>query len=385
VQRGWQHPAVLFVGVAVALSATLSGVAVARVRRWNPSRQVLDKGPQAAQTQPETGSRAVLPVAMADRAERARQSHVDARMQSGQAAVRSRPVWSNPVLWREVRTWAYGRKVLVIRAAYILLFMAAVAALPRPSNAADPPAAQGWARVLPDAAGPLAPLLLVGLAIINAQAVTSVTNERDGKTLDLLLVTDLSPKEFLFGKLGGVLWVTKEMVLLPPLAAWWLWWNRGLSTESLVFLVGDLLVMTVFVTMLGLHCGMVYANSKTAIAVSLGTVFFLFLGVVTCLLMMISFSGSFQVQLAPFLAFILGGGVGLFAALGSRNPSPAIFMAYLLLPFATFHALVSFLLQQTLNVFLVTAVAYGFATAAMMVPALAEFDFAMGRSGVGED
>ena len=54
-------------------------------------------------------------------------------------------------------------------------------------------------------------------------------------------------------------------------------------------------------------------------------------------------------------------------------------MASLVLPFATFYAIVSFLLGFNLPVFLVTALAYGFTTAAMMVPALNEFDFAMGR------
>jgi ABC-type Na+ efflux pump permease subunit len=50
------------------------------------------------------------------------------------------------------------------------------------------------------------------MVLVNALAVTSVTNERDGQALDLLLVSDLSPGEFVFGKLGGVFWVTKEMV-----------------------------------------------------------------------------------------------------------------------------------------------------------------------------
>ncbi len=60
--------------------------------------------------------------------------------------------------------------------------------------------------------------------------------------------------------------------------------------------------MNAFVIMLGVHCGMIYANSRSAIGVSLGTVFFLFLGVVTLLVLMVSFSGSFQTQLVPFLA-----------------------------------------------------------------------------------
>ncbi len=54
------------------------------------------------------------------------------------------------------------------------------------------------------AAWPLAFFFLVSLVLVNALAVTSITNERDGQALDLLLVTDLSPNEFMFGKLGGV-------------------------------------------------------------------------------------------------------------------------------------------------------------------------------------
>ena len=57
--------------------------------------------------------------------------------------------------------------------------------------------------------------MLLSLVLVNAQAVTSLTSERDAQALDLLLVTDLTPKEIVFGKLGGVFYNTKEMVLLP--------------------------------------------------------------------------------------------------------------------------------------------------------------------------
>ena len=71
--------------------------------------------------------------------------------------------------------------------------------------------------------------------------------------------------------------------------------------------------------------------------------------------------------------------------MGYRNPSPAIGLASLMLPFATFYAIVSFLLGHNLPVFLVAAVAYGFTAAAMLVPALAEFDFAMGRNTTADE
>ena len=137
--------------------------------------------------------------------------------------------------------------------------------------------------------------------------------------------------------------------------------------------------MFTFANMLGLHCGMTYANSRNAIGVSLGSVFFLFLGVVTCILVMISFRGEFSRQLPAFLFFSLGGSGGLYVALGYRNPSRALFWASLLLPFSTFYAVTSFLIGQNLPTFVVTTAVYGFTTAAMLMPALGEFDFAMGR------
>jgi hypothetical protein len=114
--------------------------------------------------------------------------------------------------------------------------------------------------------------------------------------------------------------------------------------------------------------------------------FFLFLGIVTCMMIMLSFRGSFARQLPPFLAIILGGGTGLFIAMGNRNPSPAIALAAFGLPFLTFFAITSFILRnQELTVFLVTAVTYSFATLAMIIPALSEFDFAMGRSRTADE
>src|SRR5262249_9647032 len=160
---------------------------------------------------------------------------------------------------------------------------------------------------------------VLSLILINAQGVTSLTNERDGKALDLLLVTDISPREFVFGKLGGIFYNTKEMLVLPLVLGLAVWFLGGISAENLVYLLFGLLVMDVFVAMLGVHTGMAYANSRTAIATSLGTVFFLVVGVAACMWMMVVFGGgSFQVQLAPFVVFILGGGLGLYVALGSR-------------------------------------------------------------------
>ena len=368
----------------IYIAATLLGAAGLNVtcalwvRVWNPSRDVRPGQADAAQAiWGESAGEA------SSESERSRQDHIDARVR---APGKSRNVWDNPVLWREMCTWAYGRKVLLVRFGYIAFFVMTLAAAHLLAGDGQDPALTASTTRAPAVAKILAPFFLLSLVIVNALAVTSITNERDGQALDLLLVTDLSPKEFVLGKLLGVFWVTKEMVALPMALCIYLWMQDKLGGEACLLINGALVVMNVFVATMGIHCGMHYANSRSAIGVSLGAVFFLFLGVVTCMVVMISFSGSFQIQMAPFLVFILGGSVGLFVSLGVRNPSPAIATASGLLPFATFHAITSFMLGQPLNVFFVTTATYGFTIAAMLVPAISGFDIAMGRAkGLAND
>jgi ABC-type Na+ efflux pump permease subunit len=273
--------------------------------------------------------------------------------------------------------------VLVVRIGYWLLF-AAAAVLLHNIVTADTYLRADARTLLPLASRPLILLFILSLVLLNALAVTSITNERDVKALDLLLVTDLSPKEILFGKLGGVFYNCKEMILLPILLCGYLWWQGGVSAENLFYLAVGLLVVNAFGAMLGIHVGMSYGNSRSAIGVSVGTILFLVIGIAVCMRMMVAFS-NFQGQFQPFMAFMLGGGIGLYISLGLRNPSTAIGIAAFGAPFATFYAITSFLLGGSLAVFLVVCATYGFATAAMLVPALYEFDVATGRAASDEE
>lgn len=376
-------PVWFYTAFAGAVSVALVVFGSLRLRVWNPGREAQPRQEEESPRTLLTPERGAEPTETVSAADRARATHVDARVR--RVSQESREVWDNPVLWREMQTRAYGRKILVIKLAYLALTVLVGLALYQAISSGAALARSDRATTVPAAAQPLAPFVLLSLVIVNALAVTSITNERDGGSLDLLMVTDLTPPEFLWGKIGGVAWVTKEMLAAPLILALFLWSAGGLSLENMLYVVLGLAIMDLFVIMLGVHCGMNYANSRYAIGTSLGTVFFLFLGVTTLLLILISFSGSFQTQLAPFLAFILGGGVGLYVALGIRNPSPAIQAATFLLPAATLFAVISYLLDHWPTVFLVTAGAYGFTIAAMLVPALNQFDFAMGRSKGGEE
>ena len=356
-------PSVVFSTVAAGL--TLFSIRMLRV--WNPSRE---RRPVA--TEYET-------------------SDAELSANPGQAnsvkvwkSREPRAMWNNPVLWREVKTWAYGRKILFIRIAYLLLAgligFGLIRTLPSSEVGATVTSGNYSDALVSNSVALFAPLMVFSLILINALAVNSITNERDAGALDLLLVTEITPWSFVLGKIAGVLYATKEMVLVPIVLAATYWWFGGLSAENLVFLVLSLLVMDVFVAMLGIHCGMIYSQSRSAIGTSLGTVFFLFLGVAMCMLIMLMFRGSFGRQLAPFLFIILGGGTGLYMALGNMNPSPAITLTSFLLPFLTFFAITSFILRnQELTVFSTVTLSYGFATAAMLIPAISEFQFAQSQ------
>ena len=268
----------------------------------------------------------------------------------------------------QIRTWAYGRKVLAVRIAYWAL------------------AALTWfalrTTIVEGGSIPLAlaPLVVLSLMLVNALAVTSITTERDLGALDLLLVTDITPPEFIFGKLGGIFYVAKEMVVVPLALCLYLLLAGVVTFENFSYLALALAVIYLFVATLGIHAGITYVNSRTALAVSLGTLFFLLVGVATCMRIMMSFSGSFELQLTPFLVFMVGGGISMFVALGMRNPSAAIGWASLACPVFTFIAITSFLQEQTLGVFLIVVLTYGFTTTAMLIPAIHEFDVATGRT-----
>lgn len=359
------NPLVLFLVIGALLTVALNGVAIWRVRIWNPTREVR----RAAAFDPaeEWGARETTP-----------EEDDAARARAHAAPGRLRPVWNNPILWREVRTWAYGRRQTMLRLAYLAAFALAAASVYSLTGKVQVPSM--W-----EAAKALGPLAVLSLLLINAQAVTSLTSERDIKALDLLLATDLTPVEFVCGKLAGVFYNTKEMAILPMLLAGYLWRHQAIDLEGLAYLYISWLVLICFSAMLGLHSGMNYVQSRTAIGMSLGTLFFLAVGIAVCMRIMLAFRGSFEGQLPAFTFTMIGGGAGLYWSLGNRRDSMAIAVAAFASPFATFYVLTSLLLEFKVAPFLGIVATYGFATAALLVPAIFEFDVATGRTTGGDD
>ena len=282
-----------------------------------------------------------------------------------------RKPWVNPILWRELMTRAYGTKPLVIKGAYLLAFVLGVAYVLTAPDQATMSNRSSWALIF---------LGILSLILINAQGVTALTSERDTGALDLLLVTELSPKQFIYGKLYGVLYNSKEMVILPLLLTAYFAAIGLMTAENATYAIIDGLLLTHFAAMLGIHAAITYVNSRTAVANSLGTIFFLMVGIGICAWLILLSDRQFARQLLSFLIFIGAGSVALFASLGAKNPSRAIALVALLTPFWSFYCVISLMNRDILAAFLFSVGIYGFALLSMLIPAVGDFDIALGRT-----
>jgi hypothetical protein len=133
-------------------------------------------------------------------------------------------------------------------------------------------------------------------------------------------------------------------------------------------------------------------NSQLAIINTLGTVFFLSVGTLVCIYLIL-INGRFESQWFSFIFFLAAGIGGLWWVLSADRPSAALTMASWLCPPSVFYCVTSILVAKPgseesgdpLVPFLVVGGAFGFAVAAMLVPLLSEFDVALGRTTAGQE
>jgi ABC-type Na+ efflux pump permease subunit len=368
-------PAYGFAGVMVGLSALLNAWAVTRLRVWNPSGEPVMQREQPAE-----------------------EEEVD-RAKAHAAPGPVRAVWANPILWREVRTRAYGRWPYLVKIAYALVFCLICYYALEPLWTSE-----GRPSYFP--ARGLVPVGILSLLLVSAQAVTAITSERDSGALDLLLVTDLTPREFIFGKLWGICYNTWEY-LFPPLAlaaayAYFLALGTpprahpelapSQNLEALLLIDVGALVLLAFAAVLGIHVPLRTLNSQLAVINTLGTIFFLSVGTLLCIAL-IQINGRFESQWFSFLFFLAAGIGGLWWVLSADRPSAALTLASFLCPPAVFYAVTSIVIGKPgtdqsgdpLMPFLAVAGAFGFTVAAMLVPLLSEFDVALGRTTAGQE
>lgn len=367
-------PACGFAVTMFALAVALNAWSIYRLRIWNPSGEPIMQRETPADVEEKD------------------------RVSAHAAPGRVRDVWANPILWREVRTRAYGRRPLLVKAFYLLVVglicYFALSMLDRPGGRVPFAAAYG-----------LVPATIFSLLLVGAQAVTAITSERDRNALDLLLVTDLTPKEFVFGKLAGIAW-NAALFIVPPLVLAGVYAYLGLlaspprghpellaGANRLAFLgvAVTLLLFIAFTGVLGIHVGLRNEVSRVAVVNALGTIFFLSVGALVSIYLIV-INGRFEYQWGSFILFLAAGWAGMWWVLNGERPSSALTLASFLCPTAIFYSVLNVLIGRPGSIessdpilpTLVLAAAFGLAMAAMLVPLLSEFDVALGRTTGGE-
>jgi ABC-type transport system involved in multi-copper enzyme maturation permease subunit len=370
-------PAIGFGLVMLAITVVLNSWGIIRLRKWNPSGE---------------------PIMQRETPDAAAEEEKD-RAAAHAAPGVAREVWENPIVWREIRTRAYGTRPFLVKAAYFLV-------LALIGYFALAPVFGGANRTAYMAANGIVPIGILSLLLVSAQAVTAITSERDIGALDLLLVTDITPREFIFGKLWGILYNTKEF-LIPPILLGFIYAAYSLlatpprlhpelaftaNLESLICIDLGIVVALAFAAVLGVHVALRNSNSQVAVLNTLGTIFFLSAGTGVCI-SLIMINGRFESQWFSFVFFLAAGVGGLWWVLNADRPSAALTLASWLCPPAVFYAVTNILVARPgteesgdpLLPFLVIVGAFGFTIAAMLVPLLSEFDVALGRTTAAQD
>jgi hypothetical protein len=165
-----------------------------------------------------------------------------------------------------------------------------------------------------------------------------------------------------------------------------------MNAQAFLALVGTLLVLQFFAMVLGIHVALRIANSQLAITNTLGTIFFLSVGTMVCIALIL-INRRFEYQWTSFVMFAVAGIGGLWLVFNAGRPSGALTLAAWFCPLAVLYSVMNLLVAKPgsresadpLVPFLVIAGAFGFSITAMLVPLLSEFDVAMGRTGGGAD
>src|SRR5207253_5963121 len=139
-----------------------------------------------------------------------------------------------------------------------------------------------------------------------------------------------------------------------------------MNLEALAAILIAGIILMSFAIVLGVHIALRTANSRLAVGNTLGTVFFLSVGTLICIYLIL-INGRFEYQWFSFI-FFLGAGIGGFWwVLSGDRPAAALTLASWLCPLAVFYSVTNILVAKPgthetsdpLIPFLVTGGAFG--------------------------
>jgi len=217
-----------------------------------------------------------------------------------------RTVWANPVAWREAT--ARAASGALIRWTIILAGLFAFAVLYRDYLNGGMPRTQVPMWI----AGITAIQVALAMLIAANTAATSMTKEKESKTIEILLTTPLTPKYILWGKLRGLVSFATPL-LAGPIIALVVFATTGLLRresppvvwfEVAIELAALLIVYTALVCVIGLRFSLNSRTNMVAVMASIGTIVLIFGAASAVGFAMVNNSGGeFGAFFAPFTPF----------------------------------------------------------------------------------
>ncbi len=194
---------------------------------------------------------------------------------------RARRVWANPVAWREAATRAGVSTRGVARWATVIVGIVAGGALLYcyHKGLASVVELRRWLVIL------VRIEFSVALLVAANTSASAVTRERESQTLDLLLVTPITSRYYIWGKLRGLVSfmlpfaavpaLTVLVILLYDLIYGHIRTNPIVFPEVVVELPLFLTILIAFACMLGLHLSLKWSRTIVAVMVSVGALILL--------------------------------------------------------------------------------------------------------------
>ncbi|MCH8966185.1 MAG: ABC transporter permease subunit [Planctomycetes bacterium] len=217
-----------------------------------------------------------------------------------------RHVWANPVAWREAK--ARVSEGWLLRWAVIVggLVGATMVLTRYVGGSLGTDRVRVWLSAL------IMIQLAVALIIATNTAATSMTKEKESKTMDILLTTPLTSKYILWGKLRGLVSLAMPLIL-GPVVALLVFGVYGLARgdnppavqlETALELGALMVVYTAIVCVISLRISLFSRKNVTAVLYSVGVMILLF-GIASLLgfTFVRASGGEFGAFLAPFTPF----------------------------------------------------------------------------------
>lgn len=119
---------------------------------------------------------------------------------------------------------------------------------------------------------------IILMLLVPAITATAITGERDRKTLDLLLVTRMKPRDIIVGKLLASLSTIVLLIVASTPILFLTFVYGGISVMDVIITIGVLMICAFFVGSIGILCSTICKKTSTALVSSYSIILGIILG-----------------------------------------------------------------------------------------------------------